>query len=101
MSESETTVLVGQDGDDKTLITCDYGAALIMRIYEDGDVAQLSLDGSEMDKICKAWMEYRAQDLGRRLCLHCGEKPMMPNSGLCSDCRQLPKYQELLADGRD
>jgi hypothetical protein len=56
------TVLVGRDGGDKTLITCDYGAAIIMRIYEDGDVAQLSLDGEEMDKICEAWTEYRARE---------------------------------------
>lgn len=65
MAESEIlTVLVGQDGDDKTFITCDYGAAMIMRIYEDGDVAQLSLDGSEMDKICKTWLDYRKEGLG-------------------------------------
>lgn len=66
MSESENTpVLVGQDGDDKTILTCDYGAAMIMRIYEDGDVAQLSLDGSEMDKICKAWLDYRKERLSQ------------------------------------
>lgn len=29
----------------------------------------------------------------------CGEKPMMPNSGLCSECRQLPRYKELLDGG--
>lgn len=39
-----------------------------------------------------------ADRVGRSLCVHCGEKPMLPNSGLCSYCRQLPRYQELLTE---
>jgi len=54
-------VLVGRDGQDKTFIKCDYGYALIMRIYEDGNLAQLSLDADEMDKICETWLAYRAK----------------------------------------
>jgi hypothetical protein len=40
-----------------------------------------------------------ADRVRRSLCLHCGEKSMMPNSGLCSECRQLPRYKELLDGG--
>jgi hypothetical protein len=53
------TVLVGENEGEQTLITCDYGAALIMRIYEDGDVSQLSLNGEAMDKLCQIWSEYK------------------------------------------
>ncbi len=40
-----------------------------------------------------------ADRVGCGICLHCGEKPMLPNSGLCLECRQLPKYKELLDGG--
>lgn len=53
------TVLIERDGEEQTFVTCDYGAALIMRIYEDGDVSQLSLNGDAMDKLCQTWSEYR------------------------------------------
>jgi hypothetical protein len=39
-----------------------------------------------------------ADRVDRKICIHCGEKPMLPNSGLCSDCRKLPRYQELLEE---
>ena len=47
----------------QTFITCDYGAALIQRIYlndKDGHVDSLSIEGEAMDAIVKAWQEYRA-----------------------------------------
>lgn len=42
-----------------------------------------------------------ASRVERKLCVHCGERAMQPNSGLCSTCRQLPRYKELLAPERN
>lgn len=58
------------------------------------------LDKTKHDQNIKTKLESIkiADRVGRNLCLHCGEKPMAPNSGLCVQCRQLPKYQELLAE---
>lgn len=47
----------------QTFLTCDYGAALIQRIYLNdkyGNIDSLSINGETMDAICKAWQEYRA-----------------------------------------
>lgn len=53
------TVLVGEKGYRRDYLTCDYGAALLMRIHESGDVDSISMTGETMDKICKTWMEYK------------------------------------------
>lgn len=47
----------------QTFITCDYGAALIQRVYlndKDGHVDSLRIGGEAMDAIVKAWQDYRA-----------------------------------------
>jgi hypothetical protein len=60
MPEQEAkTVLVERDSGDQTLITCDRGAAMIMRMYEDGDSVQLSFSSETMDKICEIWLAYK------------------------------------------
>jgi hypothetical protein len=64
MEEQITTVVVEQDAK-TTIMTCYYGAAIIMRIYQDGDVKALDFKGETMDKICKAWQDYRAKQKGQ------------------------------------
>lgn len=47
----------------RTFLTCNYGGALLQRIYlndKDGNIDSLSINGDAMDAICKAWQEYRA-----------------------------------------
>lgn len=55
------TKLLKQGFEKRDWITCDYGAAIIMRVHEDGHPESMTFDGETMDAICKAWAEYRQQ----------------------------------------
>jgi hypothetical protein len=63
-SEQIATTMLKQQGYKRSWITCDYSSAIVMRIYENGDVKSMSFDGEEMDALCKAWQEYRQKQEG-------------------------------------
>lgn len=53
------TVALERKDTSTTYLTCDYGAALLMKVHENGDVESISMRGEVMDKLVKSWLEYR------------------------------------------